>query len=124
VLCHEPVHDGILVVPLLVGGVGGLFAEAVIEVLQELKALPGHRAVDVGAEECVDEHAGGREPGGGGRRRRGRRRGDFGRRSHGPVVLRCESHHVAGSADLYVNNGEGAANLWPKFWAARSTAGV
>lgn len=72
VLCHEPVHDGVLVVPLLVGGVGGLFAEAIVEVLQELKALPGHRAVDVTAEERVDEHAGGREPGGGGRRRRGR----------------------------------------------------
>jgi len=60
------------VIPLLVGVVGGLFAEAVVEVLQELKALPGHGAVDVGAEECVDEHAGGREPCRGGRRRRRR----------------------------------------------------
>lgn len=71
-LCHEPVHDGVLVIPLLMGGVSRLFAETIVEVLQKLKALPGHRAVDVGAEECVDKHAGGREPGRSSRRRRGR----------------------------------------------------
>lgn len=113
-LCHEPVHDGVLVVPLLVGGVGGLLAEAVVQVLQELEALPGHRAVDVGAEERVDEHAGGREAGGRDRRRRGRRRrGDFRRRGHGPAVaLRRESQHaVAGSADLHVEDDQVAADL-------------
>jgi len=54
------------------GGVSGLFTETVVKVLQKLETLPGHRAVDVGAEECVDKHAGGREPGRSSRRRRGR----------------------------------------------------
>jgi len=91
--CHEPVHYGVLLVPLLVR-VRGLFAEAVVELLQELEAFPGHRTA-VGAEERVDEHAGGRETGG---YRRRRRRGDFGRRSHGPVVLGRQTQHAVGSS--------------------------
>lgn len=67
-LRHEPVHYGVLMIPLLVR-VDGLFAEAVVEFLQELQAFPGHRAA-VGAEERVDEHAGGGEAGGRRRRRR------------------------------------------------------
>lgn len=95
---HEPVHYGVLVVPLLLRrAVRGLFAKAVVELLQELEALARHRAV-VGAEERVDEHAGRGKPGGrGGRRRRGRRRRrrrDFGRRSHAAVVLRSQSQHL------------------------------
>lgn len=100
---HEPVHNGVLVVPLLLRrAVRGLFAEAVVELLQELEALARHRAV-VGAEERVDEHAGGGKAGGrGGRRRRGRRRRrDFGGRGHAAVVLRSQPQHlVAGSSHV------------------------
>lgn len=53
-------------------GVRRLFTEAVVELLEELEALPRHRTV-VGAEERVDEHTRGRQTSGG-----RRRRGDFG----------------------------------------------
>lgn len=103
---REPVHRGgvqllllvLVVVPLhLRRAVRGLFAEAVVQFLQELEALARHRAV-VGAEERVDEHAGGGEPGGRGGHRRGRRRRDFGRRGHAAVVLRGrQSQHRRGA---------------------------
>lgn len=107
---HKPIHYSILLIPLLVR-VRGLFAKAVIELLKELEALSGHRAAAVCAEKRVDEHTGGRKTGGGGRR--GRRRGDFGRRSHGPVVLGCQSQHVAESGAGLRHIERGAAKFAP-----------
>lgn len=129
----EPVHYGVLLVPLLLR-VGRLFAETVVKLLQELEALPRHRATAVGAEERVDEHAGGGETSGGGGghrgRRRRRRRGDFGRRSHGSVVLGRQSQHSAGGCGHMCGRRATPrrepfrAGLSPREWCSRGGARV